>query len=77
MDKVKRFQRQLLQLEPIEFLGVAKILGVQFFEDEEEKEPRDFEVVFGEVCGKYAALNRRQRRNLDKLLRPVVKELSK
>ena len=26
---IERFQRQLLGLEPVEFLGVAKILGVK------------------------------------------------
>lgn len=77
MDKVKRFQRGLLQLELIEFIGVAKILGVNLFEDEEEKVARQFEEVFPEMVEKYASLSRRQRRNLDKILRPVVKELSK
>lgn len=77
MDRTKHFQRQLLQLELIEFIGVAKILGVKLYEDEEEKNARQFEEVFPEMVEKYASLSRRQRRNLDKLLRPVVKELSK
>ena len=77
MDKAKRFQRQLLQLELIEFIGVAKILGIKLYEDEEEKKARQFEEVFPEMVEKYASLSRRQRRNLDKLLRPVIKELSK
>ena len=67
---IERFQRQLLQLEPIEFLGVAKILGVQLIKEEE---PLTFEEVFPLLVEKYAALNRRQRRNLHKMLRPLEK----
>ena len=67
---IERFQRQLLQLEPIEFLGVAKILGIQLIKEEE---PLTFEEVFPLLVEKYAALNRRQRRNLHKMLRPLEK----
>ena len=67
---IERFQRLLLQLEPIEFLGVAKILGVQLILEEE---PLTFEEVFPLLVEKYAALNRRQRRNLHKMLRPLEK----
>lgn len=67
---IERFQRQLLQLEPIEFLGVAKILGIQLIKEEE---PLTFEEVFSLLVEKYAALNRRQRRNLHKMLRPLEK----
>lgn len=67
---IERFQRQLLQLEPIEFLGVAKILGVQLIKEEE---PLTFEEVFPLLVEKYAALNRRQRKNLHKMLRPLEK----
>ncbi len=67
---IERFQRQLLQLEPIEFLGVAKILGIQLIKEEE---PLTFEEVFPLLVEKYAALNRRQRKNLHKMLRPLEK----
>ena len=70
MKGIERFQRQLLQLEPIEFLGVAKILGVQLIKEEE---PLTFEEVFPLLVEKYAALNRRQRKNLHKMLRPLEK----
>ena len=70
MKGIERFQRQLLQLEPIEFLGVAKILGVQLIKEEE---PLIFEEVFPLLVEKYAALNRRQRKNLNKMLRPLEK----
>ncbi len=72
MKGIERFQRQLLQLEPIEFLGVAKILGVQLIKEEEE--PLTFEEVFPLLVEKYAALNRRQRKNLHKMLRPLEKQ---
>lgn len=77
--KIERFQRELLQLEPIEFMGIAKILGVELFRKNEEgkEEPIPFEEVYATVVSKYAALSRLQRRNLNRLLRPVVRELSK
>ncbi len=77
--KLERFQRELLQLEPIEFMGIAKILGVELFRKNEEgkEEPIPFEEIYAAVVSKYAALPRSQRRNLNRLLRPVVRELSK
>lgn len=77
--KLERFQRELLQLEPIEFMGIAKILGVELFRKNEEgkEEPIPFEEIYAAVVSKYATLSRFQRRNLNRLLRPVVRELSK
>ena len=77
--KLERFQRELLQLEPIEFMGIAKILGVELFRKNEEgkEEPIPFEEIYAAVVSKYVTLSRFQRRNLNRLLRPVVRELSK
>lgn len=74
MEKgIERFQRQLLQLEPVEFIGVARILGVQLF-DLEKKEPLPFEELFIGLLEKYKRLSRRQRKNLDKILRAATKK---
>lgn len=70
----EKFQRQLLKLEPVEFLGVARILGVDLMG--EDKEPLPFEEVFAAIVTKYGQLSRRQRRNLDRILRPIDKKES-
>ena len=64
---------KLVELEPVEFLGICHILNVDLFIDEEDKEPKDFEDMWSEVCDKVWALNRVQRRNLMKLVRAATK----
>ena len=71
---IERFQRQLLELEPVEFLGVTKILGVKVTAEDEEKTPLPFEEVFGSLLLKYETLSRRQRKNLHKLLNAATKK---
>lgn len=74
MEKgIERFQRQLLQLEPIEFIGVARILGVRLF-DSDMMEPIPFEELFIRVLEEYKRLTRRQRKNLEKILRAATKK---
>ena len=64
---IERFQRQLLGLEPVEFLGVAKILGVKVVAEDEEK-------IFVNVLESYRRLSRRKRKNLHRLLEAAVKK---
>lgn len=74
MEKgIERFQRQLLQLEPVEFIGVARILGVQLF-NIEKNEPFLFDDIFAGLMEKYRGLSRRQRKNLDKILRAATQK---
>ncbi len=74
MEKgIERFQRQLLQLEPVEFIGVARILGVRLF-NPDTIEPIPFEELFIRVLEEYKKLARRQRKNLDKILRAATKK---
>lgn len=73
---IERFQRQLLQLEPVEFVGVCRILGIQLVSKNEEtgeNTPIPFDEVFAALMDKYEELSRLQRRNLNKLLRPATK----
>jgi len=53
-------------------LGVARILGIEIMKD--DKEPLPFEEVFAAIVAKYGQLSRRQRRNLDRILRPIDKK---
>ena len=67
----ERFRRRLLQLEPVEILGIAKILGVSIFE---ETKPLPFEVVFNSILEKYEKLARHKRRNLDAVVAAATKK---
>ena len=70
----ERFQRRLLKLKPIEFMGVAHILGIQLFRDEKEEEPFSFEEVYKKVLEKFKELSRRKRLNLDRILRAAIEK---
>lgn len=74
IEEKKRFQYQLLKLEIIEIIAVAKILGVPLTKDEEEKEPFSFEEIYEMMLLKYDELSRVQRKNLDKLLAAATKK---
>ena len=66
---------RLVKLDPVEFLGVCKILKVNPIGD--DKEGRPFEELWEEVCDKIDSLNRVQKRNLDVLVRAVIKDRDK
>ena len=85
-DKTEKLMREIAKLEPEEFLGICKILDVRLFNTEEnveedvesgkskvEAKPRDFTELWDDVCEKVNALNRNQKRNLDKLVRAATK----
>lgn len=85
-DKTEKLMREIAKLEPEEFLGICKILDVKLFNTEDsveedveggqskvEAKPRDFTELWDEVCEKVNALNRNQKRNLDKLVRAATK----
>lgn len=106
--EIEKLTKMITKLEPQEFVGLCKILGVKIYEiDEEEKQGnreekvevegendveasargrerpdkddnkkvkiRDAEVLLSEVIGKIGELNRTQRRNLLKLLKPATR----
>ena len=86
-DKTEKLMREIAKLEPEEFLGVCKILDVKLIDIEEyveenveggqskkEAKPKEFTQLWDEVCEKVNALNRTQKRNLDKLVRAATKE---
>lgn len=90
-DKTEKLMREIAKLEPEEFLGVCKILGIKLVDVEKyveenaeenvesgqskkEAKPKEFTQLWDEVCEKVNALNRTQKRNLDKLVRAATKE---
>lgn len=73
---VEELLKLIVQLEATEFVGVCKILGVQLVEKVEEEDKareRSFEAIWNDVCEKVDGLNRRQRRNLRRIVRTAVK----
>lgn len=73
---IEELLKLIVQLEATEFVGVCKILGVQLVEKVEEEDKareRSFEAIWSDVCEKVDGLNRRQRRNLRRIVRAAVK----
>lgn len=60
---LKKFLIEISHLNPIEFLGIAKIFNIDLEKND------DFEKVLSEVIDKYISLSRRQRRNLLKIIK--------
>ena len=88
-DKTEKLMREIVKLEPQEFIGVCKILGIKLVEEGDveenveggdpkvESKARPFEDIWGDLCEKVNSLSRTQRRNLDKLVRAATKEQKK
>lgn len=89
-DCAENLLKEIAKLDPIEFLGVCKILSIPVYEEDtveataegarasdsimEDGTPRDFQSIWEDVCDKVWYLNRTRRRTLGKLLRAVNKE---
>lgn len=69
------FVRNLPNLQPIEFCGLAKILNVRL--DEEEKDenekpiPRPMDKILEDVMDKYLALSKKRRKEINQLLKDI------
>lgn len=79
--QVEKLVRMVGKLEPQEFIGLCKILGIKIYDLKEDKEEegkqnvevRPAEILLQEVIGKIGELNRVQRRNLKRLLKPATR----
>mgnify|MGYP007101853463 FL=1 len=74
--KTEKILEKVVKLDPVEFLGVCKILGIRIFKDNDGKQenPRDFSEIWYDLCDKIVQLNRTQRRNLTTLLTAATKK---
>lgn len=72
MKEIDKFIDLIVKLEPIEFMGLARVLGVKLNEDDK---PRDFEPVFAEVLERFSKCNRTRRHELLKLVKTAIKEV--
>ena len=70
------FEEKLTLLQPIELLGVARILRVEVAEPSAGPDakpiPRDGAAIIADMRATYSQLNRTQKRNLNLLLNSLV-----
>ena len=69
-----KFLDNIIKLSNIEFLGIINMLNIKIFEDEELKQPRDFDFLLSDLIDEYIKLNRIQRKNLDKIIAKAIKD---
>lgn len=73
MKEMDRFITLIANLEPIEFMGLARVLKVKLFKDGETPEPREFEEVFAETLERFTKCNRARKREILTLVKTAVK----
>lgn len=73
MNKKNELIELIAKLEPVEFIGLARVLCVDII-NEEDKTTRDFYDVLNDIVNKFNTLARKQRREILSVLRRVKKE---
>jgi hypothetical protein len=73
MNKKNELIELITKLEPVEFIGLARVLCVDII-NEEDKTTRDFYDVLNDIVNKFNTLARKQRREILSVLRRVKKE---
>ena len=74
MKEIDNFINTIAKLEPVEFMGLARVLKVPLFTGEDEtREPRDFTDVFEDVLKNFSKCERVRRREILKLVKGAVK----
>lgn len=69
--QINEFIYAIPKLEPQEFIGLARLLGVELMN---ENEPREFEDILENVLENFTKANRKRRKEFITLLRSVTKE---
>lgn len=76
MKEIDSFINTIAKLEPVEFMGLARVLKVPLFTGEgEEREPRDFTDVFEDVLENFSKCARPRRREILKLVKDAAKHV--
>lgn len=73
MNKKNELIELITGLEPVEFIGLARVLCVDII-NEEDKTTRDFYDILNDIIDKFNTLARKQRREILSVLRRVKKE---
>lgn len=81
MDKTKISQKKVLKLinkisklEPIEFMGLAKLLKVSMGDPQKESEIKDFYELLDDLLEKYYETDKKTQKQIDKILNAAIKE---
>ncbi len=74
MKEIDNFINTIAKLEPVEFMGLARVLKVPLFTGGgDTREPRDFTDVFEDVLENFSKCKRVRRREILKLVKGAVK----
>ena len=68
------FLEDIAKLEAIEFIGLAKLLGVELLEGEELRPMGD---IVEDIMVKFSKLNRKKRRELKQIVRAAGRRIKK
>ena len=75
MNSNSSLMEHITKMEPLEFAGLARLLGVSIIEDNPDTEaeqkviPRSFTDVFADVMAKFDKLGRTRQREIIKLVK--------
>ena len=73
MNKKNELIELIIKLEPVEFIGLARVLCVDII-NKEDKTTRDFYDVLNDIVNKFNTLARKQRREILSVLKKVRNE---
>ena len=73
MNKKNELIELITELEPVEFIGLARVLCIDII-NKEDKTARDFYEVLNDIVDKFNTLARKQRKEILSILRRVKKE---
>jgi hypothetical protein len=78
MNKSNEFLEDIAKLEAVEFIGLAKLLGVKLLEGKGENEKlRPMGDIVDDIMVKFSKLNRNKRRELKKIVRAAGRRVKK
>ena len=78
MNKSNEFLEDIAKLEAVEFIGLAKLLGVKLLEGKGGNEKlRPMGDIVDDIMVKFSKLNRNKRRELKKIVRAAGRRVKK
>ena len=66
---LQKFIFAVSKLDTLEFIGLVKVMGIEIFNNDEEKTPKKFEDLMSDIIDKYILLSRTQRRTIMKIVK--------
>lgn len=72
-NRKQKFLEQIIRLEPVEFLGICRILKVRLVE-EGKTEPRDFIDIFADVLQEYERAPKKKQKELLHIIEEAIRD---